>query len=106
VGKAIAAVELRTEVADKGDVKTNINEWRELIKSDPNDLQVRYDLAQALFSSGQTEEAMEQIFEMIKRDKYWNEEAARKLLLKIFSVLGNNELTAKARQRFASIWFC
>jgi thioredoxin-like negative regulator of GroEL len=41
------------------------------------------------------------------RDKHWNDEAARKLMLKIFSALGpNNELTAKTRKRFASIWFC
>lgn len=112
VGKAIAAVELRAELADKSggsaqDLEAKVTEWRAKLQADANDHQARYDLAHALFSTGQTEEALDQILDLIKRDKHWNDEAARKLMLKIFSALGpNNELTTKARKRFASIWFC
>jgi putative thioredoxin len=132
VAKALAAVELRAELAGKSggqDLKAKIAEWRGKLEQDPKDLQTRYDLAHALFSTGQTEEALDHILDLVKRfvshfgtlvsgfgfgllgggvrDKHWNDEAARKMMLKIFSVLGNNnELTNRARQRFASIWFC
>jgi putative thioredoxin len=44
---------------------------------------------------------------MLKRERHWNEEAARKLLIKVFEALGpQHVLTQSARKRFAAIWFC
>ena len=116
VARAISTVELRAEFAktqgegaetDPKKIKAQQEELRQKLKADPNDHQARYDLAFSLFSIGQVEPAIDEVLELIKRDKHWNEEAARKLLLKIFDALGpTSDLTKKTRQRFASVWFC
>lgn len=72
MGKAIAAVELRAELADKSggsaqDLEAKVAEWRAKLQTDANDHQARYDLAHVLFSTGQTEEALDQILDLIKR---------------------------------------
>jgi thioredoxin-like negative regulator of GroEL len=70
VAKALAAVDLRAELAGKSggqDLKAKVAEWRDKLEKDPKDLQTRYDLAHALFSTGQTEEALDQILDLVKR---------------------------------------
>ncbi|KAL6048084.1 Thioredoxin [Balamuthia mandrillaris] len=68
--------------------------------------QDRYDLASLYLVGGRPEEAIEQLLEILKRNKYWKEDAARQLLFKVFTVLGeDNELTVQGRKRLANIWF-
>jgi putative thioredoxin len=76
------------------------------IARDPSDHQARIDLAVALFGSGQQEEAIEQLLESFKRDRKWNDEAARKQLLKFFEALGpTHALTVSGRRRLSSLMF-
>ena len=63
-------------------------------------------MAQSLFSEGQREEAVETLLESIKIDREWNEEAARKELLKLFEAIGNADpITLAARRKLSSILF-
>ncbi|MFO0294809.1 MAG: thioredoxin [Rhodospirillales bacterium] len=78
----------------------------EKIAHDPADHQSRLDLAVALFGGGQHEAAMEQLLESFKRDRAWNEGAARKQLIKFWEALGpTHALTVAGRRRLSSLMF-
>ncbi len=76
------------------------------IAANPDDLQARYDLAQALSAGGDLEGAMDQLLEIIARDKDWNDGAARALLLKTFDAAGaGSPLSVAGRRRLSSLLF-
>ena len=76
------------------------------VAADPADLQARFDLALALFGRGRSEAAIDELLEVIRRDGGWNDEAARKQLVKIFDALGpSHPLTAASRRRLSSLLF-
>jgi putative thioredoxin len=78
----------------------------EKIAHNPADHQARIDLAIALFGGGQQEAAIDQLLEAFKRDRKWNDEAARKQLLKFFEALGpTHALTVSGRRRLSSLMF-
>lgn len=102
IAGAIAALEMKEEAESAGD-------WAELqaqVDADPKDHQARFDLANAFYAAGKNEEAIDQLLEIIMRDKAWNDEAAREQLVKIFDALGfTHELTVSGRRRLSSILF-
>jgi putative thioredoxin len=61
------------------------------VNANPKDHQARLDLAQALIAEGDFENAMEHLLEIIRTDRKWNEEAARKAMINVFNMLGGNE---------------
>ncbi|MBV8493854.1 MAG: tetratricopeptide repeat protein, partial [Alphaproteobacteria bacterium] len=66
----------------------------------------RLELATALFGSGQREGAIDELLTLYKRDRKWNEEAARKQLVKFFEVMGPTDpLTLSGRRRLSSLMF-
>ena len=70
------------------------------------DHQARLELAVALFGHGQKEEAVNELLESIRRDRKWNEEAARKQLLEFFEAMGPvDDLTIAGRRKLSSILF-
>jgi len=74
------------------------------IASDENDLEAREELSAALVSQANFEAALEQLFEIMKRDRSYNDDAGRKGLLSLFDVLGSsNPLVAQYRRRIASL---
>jgi putative thioredoxin len=76
------------------------------ISANPDDHQARYDLAGALAARGDLEGAMDQLLTVIQKDRAWNEEAARKQLLKIFEAAGPmSELSKSGRRRLSAILF-
>ncbi len=84
----------------------SIDELKAQIESDANNHQARLDLALALFSDGQKQEATEVLLEAIEIDPEWNDGAARKELLKLFEAMGNADpVTLKARRKLSSILF-
>jgi len=96
------AVELAQQTAEAGDVA----ELREKVTRNPGDHQARFDLALALFGGGKQEEAMDQLLDLFKRDRKWNDEAARKQILKFFEALGpTHPLTVSGRRRLSSVMF-
>lgn len=76
------------------------------LEKDPADHQTRYDLAVALAASGHKGEALEHLLTIVRRDRKWNEEAARKQLVELFEVWGpKDEFTVDGRKRLSSILF-
>lgn len=93
VRKAIAAVELAEQASSSQ--SQSRDSLLAAITANPNDLQARYDLAISYFQTGTYEPALEQCFEIIKKDKTWQDAAARKLILKIFDALGPKDPITK-----------
>jgi putative thioredoxin len=103
----LAAARASLELAEAGSkAKGALGELKARIERDPNDLEARYELASALFAAGEREAAVEELLEIIRRNRAWNEEAARKQLLKFFEAMGPTDpLTVSARRRLSSILF-
>ena len=102
IAAAISAVELFQEGQESG----NVAELRGKLEKDENDLQARFDLAMALYAQGQNETAIDELIDIFSRNRKWNDEAARKQLLKIFDALGPTDpLTVSGRKRLSSMLF-
>jgi len=102
----VAAAQSAIDLAEQGAKAGDIAQLEARVQQDPKDHQARFDLASALFAGGQSDAAVEQLLELFRRDRNWNEEAARKQLVKFFEVLGpTNPLTISARRRLSSLMF-
>jgi len=79
---------------------------RAKVQVDPNDLQARYDLALAIDGAGDREGAINELLAVVKRDRKWNDEAARKHLLTLFDAMGSTDpRTIEGRRKLSSILF-
>jgi putative thioredoxin len=79
---------------------------RAKMDADPADHQARYDYALALDAAGERDQALEQLLELVKRDRKWNEDAARKHLVTLFEAMGPTDpRTIDARRRLSAILF-
>ena len=102
IAAAISAVELSEQGQESGDIE----ELRSKIEANGKDHQSRFDLAAALYGQGQNEAAIDELLELFRRDKKWDDEAARKQLVKIFEALGpTNLLTVSGRRQLSSLMF-
>jgi len=103
VAKARAALELAEQAAGAAG---QLNELQAKVARNPADHQSRFDLAAALYATGQQEAALDELIEIVRRDRAWNEEAARKQLVKYFEALGpTHPLTLSGRRRLSSLLF-
>lgn len=83
-----------------------VSALEEKIKADPDDHQARLDLAIAKFASGAKEEAIDLLLDLYRRDREWNDSAAKKQLLQFFETLGfADPLAAASRKRLSSLMF-
>lgn len=99
---AASALELAKEIGQTGDPA----ELRARLDANPKDNQARFDLALALFARSDAEGAIDELLELVRRDRAWNDEAARKQLVKVFDTLGGaHELTVAGRRRLSSVLF-
>jgi len=97
-----AALDLASEAAGAGDAAG----LRARVEANPADLQARFDLAGALVARGDLGPATEQLLAILERDRTWNEEAARKQLLKIFDAAGpTSEVARTGRRKLSAILF-
>jgi putative thioredoxin len=76
------------------------------VEADPNDLQARYDLAVALAANGDKPAALDHLLRIVKTQRDWNEEAARKQLVELFNAWGSKDpATIEGRKRLSAILF-
>jgi putative thioredoxin len=97
-----AELALKEQAAKAGDSAPLL----ERLQRDPADHQARFDLALALDAKGDREGAIAQLLESVRRDRKWNDEAARKHLVTLFEAMGPTDpRTLDARRRLSSILF-
>ena len=89
------ALELADKVADVGDLDT----LKSAVRQNSKDHNARYDLALALYASGQAAAATDELLEIIRQNRNCNEDVARLELLKIFEVLGPTDPITSAGRR-------
>ncbi len=78
-------------------------ELKARIEARPDDMEVRMQLANLYIASGRHQEGLDELLDMVRRDKAWNEEAARKAVLAVFNMLGNQgPLVAAYRRKLSS----
>ena len=97
-----AQIELAKQARDAGP----INDLALLVEKKPNDHDARFKLAQALHGAGQVEDAVDQLLELFKRDREWNDGAAKSQLFIIFEALEpNNAIVLNGRRKLSSLIF-
>ena len=103
----VAAVRTQLELAEQSaGAVGEIPSLRAAVEARPDDHQARFDLALALFGAGEREAAVDNLLEIVRRDREWNEQAARKQLVKLFEAFGpTDKLTIAARRRLSSMLF-
>ncbi|MGH7073086.1 MAG: thioredoxin [Stellaceae bacterium] len=103
----IQAARAALELAEAGTkVQGAYAELEDRLNSNPDDHQARLDLASALFAAGERERAIDELLNLVKRAREWNDQAARKQLVKFFEAMGHADpLTVETRKRLSSILF-
>ncbi len=102
VDAARAQVELAKQAADAGPVA----ELRAAVEADPDNHQARFDLAQALHAAGEVQAAVDELLELFRRDREWNEGAAKQQLFTIFDALTPQDPVAlTGRRKLSSMIF-
>ncbi|MBB4287578.1 thioredoxin [Roseospira goensis] len=101
---AIAAAKTKLELAQES--AGPVPELRARVEADPDDHQARYDLANALYAADQPEAAVAELLDLFRRDRDWNDGAARQRLLKVFEALGpGHPVAVSGRRRLSSLLF-
>jgi len=86
--------------------KSQLTSLQARVSADPSDFQSRYDLAAALNASGERAQAAEQLLEIVRRDRTWNDDGARLQLLKFFEAWGfDDAATVAARRKLSTLLF-
>ena len=102
IAGARAAIEIAEQAASLGDLA----DLERRVAADPDDHQARFDLAIGLNAKNQREAAAEQLLAIVKRDRTWNDDGARKQLVQFFDAWGPMDpATLAGRRRLSSILF-
>jgi putative thioredoxin len=102
----VAAARAALELAEQATSLGPIAELEQKVAADPRDHQARFDLAVALNAKGRRNEALDHLLEIVKRDRKWNDDGARKQLVQLFDAWGPaDEATVAGRRRLSSILF-
>jgi putative thioredoxin len=103
---AVKAVQAAIDLAEQAKSVGPIGELEQKIAANPLDHQARFDLATALNAAGKRGEATTQLLEIVKRDRKWNDDGARKQLVQFFEAWGGaDEATIEGRKRLSTILF-
>jgi len=103
---AVAAARAALEVAEQAAHLGPVAELEQKVATNPLDHQARFDLAIALNGNNRRQEALDQLIEIVRRDRKWNDDAARKQLVQFFEAWGpTDEHTVSGRRRLSSILF-
>jgi putative thioredoxin len=104
--EAIRAVEAELKLREAAPEPSAADPLKARLAADANDHQARYDLALALDGAGDRDGALAELLELVKRDRKWNEDAARKQLVTLFEAMGPTDpRTIEARRKLSSLLF-
>ena len=102
----VAAARAALELAEQATSLGPLAELEEKVAADPKDYQARFDLALALNAQNKREAAVEHLLDIVKRDRKWNDDGARKQLVQFFEAWGFADPAAvDGRKRLSSILF-
>src|SRR5947207_403855 len=103
---AVAAARAALDVAEQAKSVGPLAELEQKVSANAADHQARYDLALALNAKGRRSEALDHLIEIVRRDRKWNDDGARKQLVQLFDAWGpTDEATVEGRRRLSSILF-
>jgi putative thioredoxin len=103
---AVKAVQASLDLAEQAKSVGPVTELEQKLAENPLDHQARFDLATALNAAGNRTEATQALLEIVKRDRKWNEDGARKQLVQFFEAWGPaDEATVEGRKRLSTILF-
>ncbi len=104
--KEIEAARAQIELAKQAAKAGPEQELRAAVEADAGNHQARFDLAAALLAAGKTEEAVDQLLDLFRRDRDWNDGAAKTQLFTIFEALNPKDpIVLAGRRRLSSIIF-
>lgn len=99
---AFAQLELAKQAAGAGP----LDDLRAAVAANPDDMQARLDLAQAIYAAGDAEGAVDELLEMFRRDREWNDGAAKTQMFTIFDALKPNDpVVLNGRRKLSSMIF-
>ena len=102
----VAAARAALEVVEQASQVGPVAELEHKVLGNPHDHQARFDLAVALNAKGKRQEAVDHLMEIVRRDRKWNDDGARKQLVQFFEAWGpTDEATVSGRKRLSSILF-
>lgn len=103
---AVKAVQAAIDLAEQAQSVGPVAELEQKVAANPLDHQARFDLATALNAMGRRAEATEQLLAIVRRDRKWNDDGARKQLVQFFEAWGGtDEATVEGRKRLSTILF-
>jgi putative thioredoxin len=103
---AVAAARAALELAEQAKMLGPVTELEQKVAADPLDHQARFDLALALNGKGRRHDALDQLIAIVRRDRKWNDDGARKQLVQLFDAWGPaDEATIEGRKKLSSILF-
>ena len=103
---AVKAVQAAIDLAEQASSLGPVAELEQKVAANPLDHQARFDLATALNAMNKRSEATAQLLEIVRRDRKWNDDGARKQLVQFFEAWGGaDEATVEGRKRLSTILF-
>ncbi|MCG7625512.1 tetratricopeptide repeat protein [Epibacterium sp. Ofav1-8] len=102
----IEAAHAQIELARQAENAGPVADLRAAVEANPDDRQARFDLAQALHAAGEAEAAVQELLELFRRDREWNDGAAKAQLFTIFEALKPNDpVVLNGRRKLSSMIF-
>lgn len=103
---AVAAAKAALELAQQAGQLGDLAEMQAAVAANPDDYQARFDLAVALNARGEKTEAVDHLIEIVRRDREWNEDGARKQLVQFFEAWGfKDPASAYGRRKLSAVLF-
>jgi len=103
---AVRAVQASIDLAEQAKALGPLAELEQKVAANPLDHQARFELATALNAGGKRTDATHQLLEIVKRDRKWNDDGARKQLVQFFDAWGpTDDATVEGRKKLSTILF-
>ena len=102
----IEAVRAQIELLKQAESAGPVADLKAQVEADPSNLQARFDLAQAIYATGDAQAAVDELLEIFRQDREWNDGAAKEQLFTIFDALKPNDpVVLNGRRRLSSMIF-